>query len=78
MRPDDPSPELGLSEVGQERGAYLVRRWLQSRDEMSEEWVDVLDGITLEGGYVSVVWVHNGTTHPILETGPGGVRIFTP
>ena len=54
---------------------YHVRRWNHDRDEMTEEFVDVLDGILVEG-YVSVTWVHEGAVIPVLEVGPGGLRRF--
>jgi hypothetical protein len=62
---------------------YCVRRWNNDRDEMTEEFVDVLvlDRIAMDG-YVSVtwdpsVWCVQDEMIPVLEAGPGGVRIFT-
>ena len=60
---------------------YRVRRWNHDRDEMTEEFVDVLDGIAVDG-YVSVdrvdsaTWVHEDEFIPVLEAGSGGVRRF--
>ena len=62
---------------------YRVRRWNHDRDEMTEAFVDVLDGIVVDG-YVSVTWIHpltwfdEGKGIPVLEAGPGGVRRFGP
>jgi hypothetical protein len=62
---------------------YRVRRWNHDRDEMTEKFVDVLDGISVDG-YVSVTrirpltWFHEEQGIPVLEAGPGGVRRFEP
>ena len=62
---------------------YRVRRWNHDRDEMTEEFVDVLDGIAVDG-YVSVTWIHpltwfdEGKGIPVLEAGPGCIRRFAP
>ena len=62
---------------------YRVRRWNHDRDEMTEEFVDVLDGIAVDG-YVSVTWIHpltwfdEGKGIPVLEAGRGGVLRFGP
>ena len=63
---------------------YCVRRWNNDRDEMTEELVEVLvlDSIAMDG-YVSVTWVPSVTSGnqdgviPVLQAGPGGIRIFT-
>ena len=56
---------------------YCVRRWNHDRDEMTEEFVEFLDDIAIDG-YVSVTRVHEGEVSPVLETGPGGVQRFAP
>ena len=56
---------------------YRVRRWNHDRDEMTEEFVEALDRIAIDG-YVSVTWVHQDEVLPVLTADPGGVRRFTP
>jgi hypothetical protein len=64
---------------------YRVRRWNNDRDEMTEEFVDVLvlDGIAMDG-YVSVTWVpsvscvNQDEIISVLEAGPGGIRTTWP
>jgi hypothetical protein len=63
---------------------YRFRRWNNDRDEMTEEFVDVLvsDGIAMDG-YVSVTWVpsvpcvNRDEVIPVLQVGPRGIRRFT-
>ena len=56
---------------------YRVRRWNHDRDEMTEEFVEALDRIAIDG-YVSVTWVQENQVLPVLTAGPGGVRRFAP
>jgi len=62
---------------------YRVRRWNHDRDEVTEELVNVLDGIAVDG-YVSVTRIHPLTRFdedegiPVLEVSPSGVRRFAP
>ena len=56
---------------------YRVRHWNHDRDEITEECVEALDRIAIDG-YVSVTWVHENEVLPVLTAGPGGVRRFAP
>ncbi len=56
---------------------YRVRHWNHDRDEMTEEFVEALDRIAIDG-YVSVTWDHEDKVLPVLTAGPGGVRRFAP
>ena len=62
---------------------YRVRRWNHDREEMTEEFVNVLDGIAVDG-YVSAtrlhprMWFHEGKGVRVLEAGPGCIRGFAP
>ena len=56
---------------------YRVRRWNHDRDEMTEEFVEALERLAIDG-YVSVTWVQENEVLPVLTAGPGGVRRFAP
>ena len=56
---------------------YRVRRWNHDRDEMTEEFVEALNQIAIDG-HVSVTRVHEDEVLPVLTAGPGGVRRFAP
>jgi hypothetical protein len=62
---------------------YRVKRWNHHCDEMTEEFVNVLEGIAVDG-YGSVTWVpsvpcvNRDEVIPVLQAGPGGVRRFAP
>ena len=56
---------------------YQVRHWNHDRDEMTEEFVEALDRIAVDG-YVSVTLVPQDEVLPVLTAGLGGVRRFTP
>jgi hypothetical protein len=62
---------------------YRVRRWNHDRDEMTEEFVGVLNRVVVDGCVLvtrihPLAWFHEGKGIPVLEAGPGGVRRFGP
>jgi hypothetical protein len=56
---------------------YRVGHWNHDRDEMTEEFVESLDRIAIDG-YVSVTWVHENDVLPVLTADPSDVRRFAP
>ena len=56
---------------------YRVRHWNHDRDEMTEEFVEALHRIAIDG-YVSVTRVDADEVLPVLTANPGGVQRVAP